>query len=97
MTKQLVLVALLLSTTAFAASNDDTVRCREDGAQAELNACAAEDRAAADKELNDVYKKILIEYKDETLFLEKLKIAQRVWIKLRDAEIEAMYPSRILF
>ena len=68
------------------------VACKPEGNQLELDACAANDEAAADKELNAVYRQILVEYKDEPLFLEKLKAAEELWIKLRDAEVEARFP-----
>jgi uncharacterized protein YecT (DUF1311 family) len=45
----------------------------------------------ADKELNRVYKKVRITYKDDPLFLEKLKVAQRAWVKFRDGHINSRY------
>ena len=47
----------------------------------------------ADKNLNTAYKNLLIEYKDYPNFIEKLKIAQRLWIKYRDALIDMQFPS----
>jgi uncharacterized protein YecT (DUF1311 family) len=47
----------------------------------------------ADKELNVVYQKILKSYADQPLFIKKLKIAQRLWVQLRDAELAAKYPE----
>jgi uncharacterized protein YecT (DUF1311 family) len=82
-------VLILLSATAIA---EDDFKCRVEGNQQELNACAADEYAAADKEMNTVYRQILKEYTDEPLFLEKLKIAQRLWLQLRDAETEARFP-----
>lgn len=46
-----------------------------------------------DKELNTVYSSILTQYKNDTLFLNRLKDAQRIWIKFRDAHIEARFPT----
>lgn len=46
----------------------------------------------ADAELNRVYKKIRKVYKDDRLFLQKLKVAQRAWIKFRDGHIDSLYP-----
>jgi len=60
--------------------------------QADLNDCAGEQLAAADAELNRVYKAILEKYKEDALFVEKLRAAQRAWLTFRDAEIEAKYP-----
>jgi len=47
----------------------------------------------ADAELNKIYKKILTEYKGNTIFIEKLKKAQKAWLVYRDAHIESVYPE----
>ena len=60
--------------------------------QLDVNACAGEQFAAADAELNRVYKAILEKYKGDALFIEKLRAVQRAWLAYRDAEIEAKYP-----
>jgi uncharacterized protein YecT (DUF1311 family) len=46
----------------------------------------------ADAELNRVYGQIRAAYRDDPLFLEKLKAAQLAWIALRDADFELQYP-----
>src|SRR5690606_20706314 len=46
-----------------------------------------------DKKLNEIYQTILSEYKTDTLFIENLKKAQRIWIQFRDAEMEIKYPN----
>ena len=46
-----------------------------------------------DKKLNTVYNSIIIQYKDDTLFIIRLKEAQRAWLKYRDAHIEARFPT----
>ncbi len=48
----------------------------------------------ADNELNRVYKQILLEYRSDTLFVQNLKKAQRIWIQFRDAEVSMRYPLR---
>lgn len=48
----------------------------------------------ADKKLNNVYNQILKEYKSDTEFIKNLKIAQRIWIQFRDAEMKSKYPDR---
>ncbi len=40
----------------------------------------------ADTELNEVYNKILKEYKSDKVFICSLKESQNLWIKYRDAE-----------
>ena len=52
--------------------------------QQEMNAEAAESFKKADKELNEVYAKVLANLDDEAK--ENLKKAQRAWIAWRDAE-----------
>ncbi len=45
------------------------------------------------KKLRAVYDSILTQYKDDTLFIFRLKKAQRAWLKYRDAHIEARFPT----
>ena len=47
----------------------------------------------ADKNLNTAYNDLKMKYKNYPNFIEKLKIAQRLWIKYRDALIEMQFPS----
>ncbi|MFD1258354.1 lysozyme inhibitor LprI family protein [Mucilaginibacter terrae] len=61
--------------------------------QTAMNMEAGSSYQKADKELNIVYQKILKEYAAQPLFIKKLKVAQRLWIQLRDAELAAKYPS----
>lgn len=61
--------------------------------QLELNQKASEKYSEADKELNRVYNQILTDYKDDSNFIEKLRISQRLWIKFRDAELEMKFPE----
>lgn len=61
--------------------------------QTALNMKAYSDYQKADKELNVVYGKILKEYADQPQFIKKLKVTQRLWVQLRDAELAAKYPE----
>ena len=54
--------------------------------QQEMNAEAAAEFTKADKELNEVYAKVLEVLDDMTK--EKLKRSQRAWVVFRDAEAE---------
>jgi len=47
----------------------------------------------AEEELNKVYNEILEDYKDDSTFIDKLKISQRIWIKFRDSEFEMKFPE----
>jgi uncharacterized protein YecT (DUF1311 family) len=62
--------------------------------QGEMNQDAAKSYQKADKKLNDVYQRILKEYKEDTAFIKNLKAAQKIWIQFRDAEMKAKYPDR---
>lgn len=62
--------------------------------QGEMNMAANESFKKVDKELNDVYKRILTEYKSDTVFIKNLKASQRLWISFRDAEMKVKYPDR---
>lgn len=70
------LIALTLSPAAGFAADDEPVL-----------PCSQ-----ADKELNSVYQKVRKTYKDDPLFLAKLKVAQRAWIQFRDAHMDSRYP-----
>ena len=59
-----------------------------------MNQKAHKDFQKADKELNTVYQKILQEYKSDTAFIKNFKKAQKIWVQLRDAEMNAKYPTR---
>jgi uncharacterized protein YecT (DUF1311 family) len=60
--------------------------------QSQLGASAATEYQKADAALNKMYKKILVDYKNDLAFIKKLQLAQRSWISFRDAEIEAIFP-----
>ena len=45
-----------------------------------------------ERTLNDNYRRIFKLYADDPVFLNKLKAAQRAWLKFRDAELEALFP-----
>ena len=62
--------------------------------QAEMNQNANIGFQKADKELNLVYQSILKSYKSDTEFVKNLKISQRIWIQLRDAEMKTKFPDR---
>ena len=61
--------------------------------QAEMNAAAAKDFQKADKELNAVYQQVLTDYKADTAFTRRLRISQRLWLQLRDAEMDTKFPE----
>lgn len=62
--------------------------------QLEINENAGMEYRKADKELNQVYQAILKNYKNDLEFIKNIKIAQRIWIQFRDAEMKVKYPDR---
>lgn len=62
--------------------------------QMEMNKEANDSYRKVDKELNEIYKQILVDYKSDTVFVKNLKASQRIWITFRDAELKVKYPER---
>lgn len=62
--------------------------------QLEMNQQANDSYRKVNKELNEIYKQILTEYKTDTVFIKNLKSSQRIWITFRDAELKVKYPER---
>lgn len=88
--KRLLTLAVLLCAAAPAFAQD--VACNPGGNQLELNACADQEFKKADAELNAVYRQIVTRLAGEPVALAKVKAAQRLWVQLRDADLEARYP-----
>jgi uncharacterized protein YecT (DUF1311 family) len=61
--------------------------------QGEMNDDACAKYKKADAEMSAVYRQVLDKYKSETLFIAKLRAAQRAWIAFRDAHLESLYPE----
>ena len=92
-----LLFLLMFSIPLLSWSGDKRVlsQCYENAyTQKELNQCSGIDYKTADAELNRVYKLIRKIYKDDARFLKKMKVAQRNWIKFRDAQFEMMFPDK---
>lgn len=82
-----IVLSIALATGAVRAT--DTAAAAEQSceigaaSQLMLNTCAADEQAAADEELNRVYREVLAHYADDPLFRERLKTAQRARIAFR--------------
>ena len=61
--------------------------------QMEMNIEAGAQFKKADKELNVIYQTILKEYASKPVFIKKFKVAQRLWVQLRDADLAAKFPG----
>ena len=81
--KNKILISILFLTSVFCFAQT----------QSEMNSDEYQKYIKADKELNQVYGQILKDYKNDPVFISKLKIAQNLWIKFRDAEMNALFPE----
>jgi len=57
-----------------------------------MNHCATEDAKAAEDALNALYQKILDDYQDDLILVEKIKAAQEAWVAFRKAHSAAIFP-----
>lgn len=89
--KKLLAVMLLLGATQPAWAEPD-VECDDLMTQTGMNECAGRQFEKADAELNQVYRDVTTQLANEPVALAKVKAAQRLWIQLRDADLEARYP-----
>ena len=85
------LVLALLASAPALASGANAGPCDTGGSQRELNQCAADELAAADAELNATWRQVLGQAGDGPA-RDRLKAAQRLWIQLRDADLDAQFP-----
>ncbi len=81
MNRILIILFLTINLTCFSQS------------QSEMNKNANTEYKKSDIELNMVYKKILTEYKSDSIFIDRLKKTQRIWISYRDSELEMKFPA----
>jgi uncharacterized protein YecT (DUF1311 family) len=80
------------SSVSGAFAGTEGFQCSEAKTQVEMNDCASEEFKKEDAELNRVYQEILKKYKDDPVFIKKLREAQQAWLKFRDAQFEARFP-----
>jgi len=80
--KKLLLILLCFPMIGFGQTN---IKIEENANQSYKN---------SDAELNEVYREILNEYSNDTIFIKALRISQRNWIKFRDSELKMKYPDR---
>jgi uncharacterized protein YecT (DUF1311 family) len=89
MIRTLSLAALLLSgTPALLAAQRGGDPCPDARTQFDMNACAAGQLARADTVLNERYQRLLRALADEPGRVERLRVAQRAWIRFRDAHCD---------
>jgi len=82
---------MLFALVPIASWADDEIKCNDSGNQLELNACASDNFAKADKELNQAYQSLIKKEAGDPLFISKLRLAQKAWLAFRDADLEARF------
>ena len=89
-------IAFLITSLPALAQDSAQYRACNDKAktQAEMNACASDEAARNDAELNEVYRKLLSQAASQEEAVAKIKAAERAWIAYRDAYMDAMYPAK---
>jgi uncharacterized protein YecT (DUF1311 family) len=91
-------LALFVASGAFPnlAQNSQTLRtCNEKAkTQMEMNACASNELARVEAQMDDVYNTLLSKTESQPEALAKIKAAQKAWLVYRDAYIAAMYPAK---
>nr|AAP58619.1 hypothetical protein [uncultured Acidobacteriota bacterium] len=61
--------------------------------QLQLNEEACAEYKKADAEMNNVYRRIMKDYRNDAPFIAALKKAQLAWIRYRDADLESIFPG----
>jgi uncharacterized protein YecT (DUF1311 family) len=93
-----LVAAVFTSLISFACFAQDSVAYRactdKANTQAEMTACASEEAARADAELNTIYRVLLTKVAGQPEALAKIKAAEKAWIAYRDTYIEAAYPAK---
>lgn len=93
--RYLPIVFLLASLPGLAQDSAQYRTCNEKAkTQTEMNACASEEAARVDAELNKVYHQLLSQAVNKDEAVAKIKTAEKAWIAYRDAYLEAMYPAK---
>jgi uncharacterized protein YecT (DUF1311 family) len=86
------IIAIVLLSASFAG-----VRVCHGQTQLEMNQAALLDLKKTENELTEVYQKVIQRYSKgseaDLVLVDRLRKAQRAWIKFRDAHIEAIFPS----
>ncbi len=62
--------------------------------QSDMNEASSVSYKTVDARLNNVYKQILKLYVKNPLFIQNLKVAQRLWVQFRDAQLAMKFPER---
>jgi uncharacterized protein YecT (DUF1311 family) len=88
-----LLLVLCLSMNVSAQKQAKSSDCLDKAkTQSELNDCTGQSAAEAERELNKTYQSILKKYTDQPAFVGRMRLAQRAWLRFRDAQLEMRFP-----
>jgi uncharacterized protein YecT (DUF1311 family) len=88
-----LLLVLCLSMTVSAQKQAKSCDCLDKAkTQSELNDRTGQSAAEAERELNKTYQSILKKYADQPAFVGRMRLAQRAWLRFRDAQLEMRFP-----
>ncbi|WP_158269621.1 lysozyme inhibitor LprI family protein [Desulfonatronum sp. SC1] len=86
-----IIFPVLLSFLLFFPENHGMIVLAQ--TQMEMNVDACETYKDAEGIMEDTYLRILSEYQDDEVFIEKFKAAQSAWMVFRDAHLSALFPE----
>ena len=93
--RYLAIALLIVALPAFAQNSEQYRACNGKAkTQGEMNACASEETARVDAQLNEVYHKLLSKAASQPEAVAKIRASERAWIAYRDAYMDAMYPAK---
>jgi len=88
--KYILLSLLALNLFAYAENSADCYASATK--QFELNSCAINEEKIANTELENTYNLLLSLYKDDPVFIDRLKESQANWLKYKESQITMKYP-----
>jgi uncharacterized protein YecT (DUF1311 family) len=89
-----VLFLGLNSLPLFAQVSDKYISCDKGAkSQFEMNACASDEAARNDAEMNLEYRRLISMAAKDQERVVRIKAMQRAWIAFRDAYVDAIYPA----
>lgn len=86
-------IALLFVLTTPVLAGEPTPACYATAlTQDDINQCAEQDNLASEGELQQLYRKIQLAYRDDPGFLQRLEASQQAWVQYRLAQLALRYP-----
>lgn len=93
--RYLAIAFLVISLPALAQESASYKACMGNAkTQTNMNACASDEAARADAELDKAYRRLLAQAGTQVDVVAKVDAAERAWVAYRDAYMDAMYPAK---